>query len=239
MNLEGTILGRVNELDGSASPDGATDATLVERVARELRAEIIAGELKPGQRIPQVSVAGRYGTSRLPVREALRQLQSEGLVTLVPNGSARVFRFQAAELGEVYWLRERLEPPALAESVPRLSDVQLEAARRCVEEMTSVEDDPARWLAADARFHAKALAACPLPRVLQTIEGLWNLALPYRRMFINVAWGPRLAAIQRHEHGLLSDALERRDGDDARRLLQIHIRRTRLSLERYPELFEH
>jgi DNA-binding GntR family transcriptional regulator len=229
----------VNGLDGSESQDGATDATLVERVARELRAEIIAGQLKPGQRIPQVTVAGRYGTSRLPVREALRQLQSEGLVKLVPNGSARVVRFEAAELDEVYWLRERLEPPALAESVPQLSDAQLEAARRCVDEMNGLEDDPAGWLAADGRFHATALAACPLPRVLQTIESLWNLALPYRRIFMNVAWGPRLATIQRHEHGLLADALERRDGNDARRLLQMHIRRTRLSLERYPELFEH
>ncbi|MGH3040203.1 MAG: GntR family transcriptional regulator [Gaiellaceae bacterium] len=217
------------------------DRTLVQLVTRELREAILGGRLKPGERIRQAAVADRYGVSRVPVREALRELQTDGLVTVIPNVGARVVRLDAAELDEVYWLRERFEPAAIAESAPRLDDAQLAEIRSRVDELTAhaAADEPFEWLAADFRLHAAALAACPLPRVMRMIESFWNLAEPYRRAFLKIAWGPELIEIQRYEHGLLLDALERREGDDAKRVLRMHIRRTRLSLQRHPEVFQH
>lgn len=227
--------------DGSTPLKSEEDRTLVELVTRELREAILAGHLKPGERIRQAAVADRYGVSRVPVREALRELQLDGLVRVVPNVGARVVRLDAAELDEIYWLRERFEPAAIAESAPRLDDSQLDAARACIDELNSraEADEPLQWLAADFRLHTAALAACPLPRVMRMIHSFWNLAEPYRRAFLKVAWGPDLMVIQRYEHGLLLDALERRDGSDAERVLRMHIRRTRLSLQRYPEVFQH
>ena len=90
-------------------------------IVSELRDEILDGRLRPGERIHQEAVAERFGTSRLPVREALRQLQHEGLVVVLPNAGARVVRLDQAELGEVYLLRERLEPLAIERSAPGLS----------------------------------------------------------------------------------------------------------------------
>src|SRR5438477_9869355 len=82
----------------------------VARAVEELRNAIRTGELAPGSRIAQVDLARRLGTSRLPVREALRQLHHEGLVAFVPNAGARVVEFKASELEEIYQLREVIEP---------------------------------------------------------------------------------------------------------------------------------
>src|SRR5262245_58587035 len=80
--------------------------TLVDVVTQALRDAIVEGRLQPGERIRQEAVAREFGTSRIPVREALRQLQSEGLVTLLPNVGARVARLDVGELVEVYLVRE-------------------------------------------------------------------------------------------------------------------------------------
>jgi DNA-binding GntR family transcriptional regulator len=93
---------------------------LAEWVSAQLREAILNGSLKPGERIRQEAVATQYGTSRIPVREALRQLASEGLVSLVPDVGARVARLDLNELDEIYKLREQLEPLTIRESVPHL-----------------------------------------------------------------------------------------------------------------------
>jgi DNA-binding GntR family transcriptional regulator len=76
----------------------SSNGTLVERVASDLRAAILEGRLRAGERIGQDALAKQFGTSRLPVREALRLLQNEGLVSLKPNAGARVASLTMAEL---------------------------------------------------------------------------------------------------------------------------------------------
>ena len=80
------------------SRNGAKSAPLSDQVTANIRELILNGELEPGVRIGQESLAERFGTSRIPVRDALRQLESEGLVILVPNSSARVAKLDVAEL---------------------------------------------------------------------------------------------------------------------------------------------
>jgi DNA-binding GntR family transcriptional regulator len=210
---------------------------LAESVSRGLRNAILDGRLKPGERIRQESVAHQYGTSRIPVREALRHLESEGLVILEPHVGARVARLDRAELDEVYLLRERLEPLAIAQSVPHLSDSQLANIRLYVEEMERVADpeDLTRWIELDRRFHLATFAGAPLPRLIRLIEAFWNTTQQYRRAYTLL---PRRLEIAHAEHRLLLEALERRDPADAERLLQTHIRRTRLTLDEHLELFD-
>lgn len=209
-------------------------------VIEQLRAEILDGRLIPGQRLRQEEIASRFGTSRIPAREALRQLESEGLVTLVPHSGARVLKLDLRELHEIYLLRERLDPLAIGLSAPNLSDEQLFHLRHRVEEMEAVGGSPSpararKWVDLDLHFHIATHAAAAMPRLLRLVEGLLISAQPYRLAYLTVA--PDFER-QHVEHRLLLDALERRDGQEAELLLQLHIRRTRLGLMQHPEIFQ-
>ncbi|HZQ64635.1 MAG TPA: GntR family transcriptional regulator [Gaiellaceae bacterium] len=222
--------------DGSVARHAKGEA--LELILRELREEILDGRLRPGERIHQQAVAQRFGTSRQPVREALRQLQNEGLVVVLPNVGARVARLDANELVEVYLLRERLEPLAVSLGASRLPDERLAEMRREAEWMEQNEPGgrEAEWLGHDRAFHMASFAGAEAPRLLAIVESLWNVAEQYRRAYL----GLRAGAIEPTllEHRLLIDALARRDGDDAARTLEMHIRRTRLGLAALPEIFD-
>jgi DNA-binding GntR family transcriptional regulator len=211
----------------------------IELVLQELRGEILSGRLRPGARIHQQAVAERFGTSRQPVREALRELQTEGLVRVSPNLGARVACLDPEELDEVYILRERLEPLALARSVPSLTGAdisELQEMCRSMERLGKVEGREDEWLRLDRSFHARASAKAESPRLLSIIESLWNVAESYRRVYLGLR--PEILDLTLLEHRLLVDAFERRDKDDASRLLEMHIRRTRLGLAEHPEVFQ-
>jgi DNA-binding GntR family transcriptional regulator len=178
-----------------------------------------------------------YGTSRIPVREALRQLATEGLVVLQTHAGARVARLDLDELDEIYVLRELLEPLAIARSAPHVSDAQLLQLAGFLAEMERVADpvDLRPWLTLDRDFHLKTFAAAPMPRLRTLIGSLWDATQHYRRIYTLL---PERLEIAHVEHRLLLDALERRDSDDAARLLTTHIRRTRLTLGEHVELFD-
>ena len=93
-----------------SAPDTLRDGNASTRIADGLREAILRGEYLPGDRIIQEDLSARYGGSRIPVREALRQLESDGLVRLVANTGAWVASLSMAECSEVYQTRERLEP---------------------------------------------------------------------------------------------------------------------------------
>jgi DNA-binding GntR family transcriptional regulator len=213
--------------------------TLVERVAEEIRSAILSGTLEPGQKIAQKALAEKYGTSRLPVREALRLLQNEGLVSVRANAGARVAGLTMDELTEVYLMRERLEPQALAASIPHLSDEEIATIREKFDAMDELAEagDQAGWLEVDRQFHGASLAAAPMPQLLRTISGLWNVATRYRRAYAAV-WFDADRELQRAEHLLLLTAIERRTPEDAEMVLTMHIRRTRLGLEAHQEVFD-
>src|SRR6185312_6949372 len=116
------------------------DQTTSERIAAHLRDAILRGEIAPGSRIRQEEVAERLGTSRLPVREALRILEAEGLTEHTANKGARVPRLDPAELDVLYRMRERLEPLALTESLPHLSDADI-AELADIHERIMADDD--------------------------------------------------------------------------------------------------
>jgi DNA-binding GntR family transcriptional regulator len=205
-------------------------------VSRRIRDAILDGELKPGERIRQEAIAQRLGTSRIPVREALRQLETEGLVTLVPHSGARVAVMDLERFFELYMLREVVEPMAIAHSAPRLTDERLAHLGELVDIVEGAGDDPLRWLEADRRFHLESYAAAPLPRVLSMIEGFWNQTQQYRRAYLNTV--RTNLEIVTYEHRLILEALERRDADDAESLQMLHIRRTRTTLAPHAELFD-
>lgn len=206
------------------------------RIADSLRTAILRGSYPPGERIRQEDVAARFGASRIPVREALRMLDSEGLVTLVANSGAWVTRLTLAECAETYLIRERLEPLLLRTSIPRLDDATIDRLGRLASDMAAPGTGLDDFMRADREFHLSSYAGALPGEMWQIIGRMWNTTQHYRREFTSRAILTGLD-VTHLEHRLLLDCIRRRDADDAERVLVTHIRRTRLELEKHPEIF--
>jgi DNA-binding GntR family transcriptional regulator len=205
------------------------------RIADSLRHAILSGDYPPGSRIRQEDLAEEFGASRIPVREALRTLESEGLVTLVANTGAWVAHLSLEECQELYQIRERIEPLLLRYSLQELDDSTLDRLGELADEMqegTNVE----RFLQLDREFHLLSYSAASSLVLGDMVQRLWNSTQHYRRAFTLVV-GPVGNRAVHYEHQLLVGAMRRRDSDDAERILLGHIRRTRLELLGHPELF--
>ena len=220
----------------TASSPGAVHGAAGARIAAELREAILAGEHAPGTRIRQEDLAGRHGASRLPVREALRMLEAEGLVTLVANTGAWVSTVSLAECAEMYQIRERIEPLLLRYNVPLLDEDAVDELQLLADAMER-SSDVEQFLRLDRDFHLSCYAAADTAVLGEMVLRLWNRTQHYRRAFTRMFRSEGDRSVH-HEHQLLVSAIRRRDVDDAERVLVGHIRRTRLELARHPEIFE-
>ena len=128
------------------------------RVRDLLEEAILEGDLKPGERLRAEALAQRFGTSRTPIREALLQLEAQGLVEVEPNRGAVVRSFDRDDLLDLYQLRALLEPRAAALATPRISEQDIEALHALCE----AEDQ----IAANEAFHRIILEAAGSPRLL-------------------------------------------------------------------------
>jgi DNA-binding GntR family transcriptional regulator len=206
------------------------------RIADRLRTAILDGSHLPGERIRQEDVAARSGASRIPVREALRMLDSEGLVTLVANSGAWVTKLTLSECVETYLIRERLEPLLLRTSMPNLAAATVGRLGQLADEMEAGAELDA-FLRADREFHLSSYAGAESSEMWQIIHRMWNTTQHYRREFTRLAAHAAGLSVTHLEHRLLLDCIRRQDPDDAERVLVTHIRRTRRELEKHPELF--
>ncbi len=232
--------------------NGYRDNVASHRIADSLRTAILDGSYLPGERIRQEDVAARSGASRIPVREALRMLDAEGLVTLVANSGAWVTKLSLAECVETYLIRERLEPLLLRTSLPRLGPAVTDRMAELAGEMEASSGVDA-FMRADREFHLSSYSGAASGEMWQIIHRMWNTTQHYRREFTRLAAAsaasprgddppstPRETglSVTHMEHRLLVDCLRRQDPDDAERVLVMHLRRTRLALENHPEIFE-
>lgn len=218
------------------APEVLPSAVASQRVANSLRELILSGELTAGTRIRQEEIATQLGASRLPVREALRILESEGLTTLKANAGAWVSKVDLVECRAIYKIRERVEPLALQESIPYLTARDHQELERIQIEIENVSDVET-FLVLDRELHRLTYSACQIDLLLSMVKRFWNTTQHFRRAYSTVTQHERQWVINA-EHRLLIDAIKRRDSEDAERILRGHIRRTRHELEQHPELFE-
>lgn len=218
----------------TARPKRSTSAN--GRVAAELRELILTGAYQPGERIVQEDLAERFGASRLPVRDALRLLEAEGLVTLVANTGAWVSKLSLEECEEVYQIRERVEPLLIRMSIPQLDEETVQRLRSLSEEM-STTDSIEEFLSLDREFHNLTYSGAQTSVLGEFVSRLWNTTQHYRRAFSQI-FGTHTNRTVHLEHELLVLAIERSDLDEAERIVNTHIRRTRLSLVQHPEIFQ-
>lgn len=218
-----------------ATTDAGPGDAVSRRVADHLRKAILRGEIGPGEHIRQEHVAARLGASRLPVREALRILEAEGLIEQRAHKGARVLRLDAHEVQVIYEMRQRIEPLALAESLPHLTDDDLLRLGR-IQDRIEANTDIAEFLTLDREFHLLTYTGCQVEWLSTMVVRLWNATQHYRREFMRLSGSGRRWVVNA-EHRLLLDAIERRDAVDAEMHLGGHIRRTRIELAHHPEVF--
>jgi DNA-binding GntR family transcriptional regulator len=194
----------------SLSIQRAAPGTAAQHAVEALRRAIVAGEIRPGDRVRQEEVAASLGISTAPVREALAVLEQEGQVTYLPRRGYFVTELDLADLREIYELREVLESRAARKALPLLDDESIERlellAREC--SAATAAADVAASLDANRRFHLALLTAPDQPHTLKLIRLLWDSTETYRAMYYN-AEQARADAVDAHERIL--DAIRARD----------------------------
>lgn len=182
------------------------------RVRDLLEEAILEGDLKPGERLRAEALAQRFGTSRTPIREALLQLEAQGLVDVEPNRGAVVRSFDRDDLQDLYDLRALLEPHAAALAATRISDKDI--AR--LEELCEASDQ----IVANEAFHRIILEAAQSPRLANAMRAASGIPRSFRSIF----WHDER---QREEslmcHRRLVAAFKARDAQLAEAVMRMHI----------------
>jgi DNA-binding GntR family transcriptional regulator len=156
--------------------------TIAGQVAERLKAEILAGERVAGSRLRQVEIAGRYGVSTTPVREALATLQREGLVQHHPQRGAVVFLPSVEDLRHHYEIRAALESLAAAKAAERFDGAWLPPLAAMLDEMAS--DPPAgAYIALNQRFHTTLYEHAARPQLVTMIASLRDASSAYLHIY--------------------------------------------------------
>jgi len=151
-----------------------------------IRDMILEGQLRPGDRLRQEDLATTFGVSAIPVREALRQLQTEGLVAFSPRRGARVAGLSVSEYEEISEIREALETLALRCAAEDFERIPIERLRHLLGEIEAAEassDDVARRLRLVREYFFTVFQASEKGHVLRILSSVWDLSHQYRRYF--------------------------------------------------------
>jgi DNA-binding GntR family transcriptional regulator len=187
---------------------------------RFLRDEILAGRLCPGERIRPEAVAARLGLSRMPVREALRELQAEGLVILRPNRGAVVTPFDHAALAEIFEMRAVLEGLCARHAARLVADHDLVDLDMDVQAMHRVWADPLRWAVHNEAFHDRVCVLSGRLRAAAEARRLRQLTRAYVASLAARHAEPEAIG---HEHELILDALRDRNAAHAEQMAIAHV----------------
>jgi DNA-binding GntR family transcriptional regulator len=187
--------------------------SLTSAVADKLRDQIIRGEIPEGAQLRQDAIASQYHVSRIPVREALRQLDAEGLIAIVPNRGAVVPALSPDDVEELFSIRALLEP----EEDFSEADVVL---RKYVSELRR-EDHVSAWGRLNWQFHSILYSRANQPRFMAIIRNVNNSGERYTRLQLYLTHGMKRA---NEEHHQILDLCRQRDVPAACRLLRQHIR---------------
>nr|WP_312987479.1 GntR family transcriptional regulator [Comamonas koreensis] len=203
-----------------------TPVLAVDRVTEALRKMILDGSLAVGVQLKQEALAQRFGVSRLPINQALKRLQSEGLVQHVPYTGSVVASKSVADLLEILDIRIGLETRALQLAIPAMKSADFSALEKILKAYEA-SDSPAQWTELNLQFHLRLYAACARPKLLQMIEDLVRSIDIQLRTQQSHRVG--LKASQ-DEHRAIVAACRAKDAAQALALLQAHIEHTQNTL---------
>lgn len=190
-----------------------------ESVTEALRNAILRGELEPGRRLAQVELAEELGVSRIPLRDALRRLEAEGLVEIDGRRGARVSSLTEKDVMEIYEIRILLESVCTRNAISGLSDADAEKLIELSEEMDRTAEDPIVGASARRNFYAEMYAMADRPRMRATVLQLRALVHRYH-LLTDSGDHP-------HAHEELRECIRNRDAERAAEVVREHLEAAR------------
>jgi DNA-binding GntR family transcriptional regulator len=221
--------------DASQAPLSFRDAQFEPRqstsrfIADALRSAIVEGALLPGEPLRQDAIARQFSVSAIPVREAFRQLESEGWVTIEPNRGAAVSLQSADEAREIYEIRASLESLAIGIAIEHHTPETLAESRRLLEAAEN-EPDSALYVVRNEQFHMSLYAPANRPRLMELIGQMHRRGERYLRLKLGL---PIHKDASDAEHRAIFDALAARDIERAQTLVARHLLATGELIHRF------
>lgn len=200
----------------------ASHKTLTELVYKRLRDNIMHGRLNPEELISTGKVAKAMRISSMPVRAALTRLETEGLVSIVPQKGVKVSKISIEELEELFLIRSRLEGLAAYLASPNLTESDLQRLRGLLHQMSehARNQNAKRWLAVNEQWHQLVFRATRNEQLTRLLMDLWHRGMPRRIGAPNVRGHMERRFV---EHQAILSAFEKRDSELAERLWRDHI----------------
>ncbi len=195
---------------------------LREVISETLREAIVSGTLKPGERLMEIQLAEELGVSRTPVREAIRKLELEGFVVMIPRRGTYVADLSIKDVNEVFEIRTALDILAAGLAVERITEEELEQLERVLVEIGEYieQNDIEKIVAADSRYHDILYRASRNDRLVGIINNLREQFTRFRS--ISMAYPGRIKNTV-EEHRQLVEAIAQRDIALAQRLAREHM----------------
>ncbi len=195
---------------------------LREVVFHTLRDAILRGELEPGEHLMEVQLANKLGVSRTPIREAIRQLQTEGLVIMTPRKGAVVAEITREDLTDVLEVRITLEKMAVALACENINQEEIARLKKCQQELENMLGNEKLTEIAnkDEEFHDIIYEASGNKRLIQILNNLREQLYRYRIEYIK---DEQKWVILVEEHNALIVAIENKDVDEAKKVIRKHI----------------
>lgn len=206
---------------------GGEQVLSADAVTEALRDLILTGQLGIGVQLKQQALAERFGVSRIPVREALKRLEAEGLIEHRPHQGSTVASRSVQELVEALDIRIGLETRALKLAIPRMAAADIQAARDIMARYEGSES-PQEWADLNLEFHMALYRPCARPRLLKMIEESVRGIGRHMRAMQSYKVGRKTPQT---EHRLILDACVDKDVAMAVDLLEQHIEHTQLALQ--------
>jgi DNA-binding GntR family transcriptional regulator len=197
------------------------------KILERIRRDILAGRYRPGERLKIRVLASELGVSTMPVREALRHLQVEGLVKGTPHVGVTVSELSLEDVEELYRIRLPLELQASELAMDNIGSDDLAGLAKLVERMETAE--PYRWLSLNRKFHLTIYTLANSPRLVRIISSLWDTLEPYLGVFISTV-GRDLEKPNR-EHQQILDALMVKDFPTVKRITTLHLLDTKVTVQ--------
>lgn len=200
-------------------------------VFQTLRKAILRGELKPGERLMEIALANKLGVSRTPVREAIRMLEQEGLVIMIPRKGAQVAQITMKDLNDVLEVRMGLEELAMQFACKRITPEQVAELRRALLEIERLlaTDDVTALAQVDVDFHDIIYRATDNRRLNQIINNVREQMYRYRVEYLKDS---RIRGTLLQEHREIYQAVAARDTEKARAYIRQHIMNQQQSIAR-------
>jgi len=205
--------------------------SLVDRVTDELHRAILNGDIAPGSSVSIVELCEQFGVSHIPVREALRRLESEGVLSLRPGRSALVAELSAEDLSGIYRLRKLIEGDLVVRACKQMNDDVLDETERALVAYARIEREPAALAAAHHAFHAAMLSEVMGSADQRVLELLWKSSDRYLHLLMDgLDRGPETTTARIAEHRELLDLARAGDAKALRKAWVVHLDNSEASL---------